>query len=147
MTVYELLDRNTPIGQILAHPEVEERCRRLAAEDTELHAALLAHSRVEGNVVVTDFRGLDPVPVGNRFLVFALFPKAAVALRVQRDPSHPHLMLTLGRNILHHECSANLGELAARYGGGGHEGAASIQLDGDADQLLERIVADLAATG
>ncbi len=33
---FELLDlisKNTPVDQILAHPEVEERCRRLEDED------------------------------------------------------------------------------------------------------------------
>ena len=143
MTVRQLLAARTPIAQVLEHPEVEERCRRLAAEDTELHAALEAHSHVEGNVLITDFRHLDRVPVGNRFLVFALFPQVDVAMRIQQDEGRPHVMVTLGHSILNRTCGVNLGELAARYGGGGHRGAASMRLTGDADLVLRGIVAEL----
>ena len=143
MTVRELLTQRAAIAQVLEHPEVEERCRRLAAEDTELHTALVAHSHVEGDVLITDFRNLDPVPVGNRFLVFALFPQINVAMRIQQDHGHPYLMVTLGHSIVNSSCSVNLGELAARYGGGGHRGAASIQLSGNANAQLRSIVAEL----
>lgn len=143
MTVRQLLAESTAIGQVLEHPEVEERCRRLANEDTELHTALKAHSRVEGNVLVTDFRGLDPVPVGNRFLVFALFPQVNVAMRIQRDAGSREVMVTLGHSVINRSCQVNLGELAARYGGGGHRGAASIRLAGDADAQLRSLVAAL----
>ena len=143
MTVRELLAERTAIAQVLAHPEVEERCRRLAAEDTELHSALMAHSRVHGKVLVTDFRALERVPVGNRFLVFALFPQIEVAVRIQRDEGHPHTMVTLGHSIVKPTCEVNLGKLAARHGGGGHRGAASIQLEGDADARIRAILAEL----
>ena len=144
MTVRELLAEGTAIGQLLEHPEVEDRCRRLAAEDTQLHAALKAHSRVEGNLLVTDFRGLDPVPVGNRFLVFALFPQVNVAMRIQRDAGSRNMMVTLGHSVVERSCEVNLGELAARYGGGGHRGAASIRLAGDAEPQLGGLVAELS---
>lgn len=143
MTVRELLAKRAPIDQVLEHPEVEERCRRLAAEDTELHAALEAKSRVEGNVLITDFRDLERVPVGNRFLVFALFPQIDVAMRIQRDEGRSDTMVTLGHSILKRTCGVNLGELAARFGGGGHRGAASIRLAGDAEAQLRGIVAEL----
>ena len=143
MTVRELLAARTDIAQVLEHPEVEERCRRLAAEDTELHTALTAHSHVEGNVLITDFRGLERVPVGNRFLVFALFPQIQVAVRIQRDEGHSRTMVTLGHSIVNRSCPVNLGALAARYGGGGHRGAASIRLEGDADATIRQILAEL----
>ncbi len=143
MTVRELLAAGAAISQVLEHPEVEERCRRLAAEDTELHTALEASSRVDANVLITDFRDLDPVPVGNRFLVFALFPQINVAVRVQRDAGRADTMVTLGHSIVDRSCQVNLGELAARYGGGGHRGAASIRLAGDADRQLHGLVAEL----
>ena len=112
MTVRELLADGTAIAQVLEHPEVEERCRRLASEDTQLHAALMAHSRVRGNLLITDFRGLEPVPVGNRFLVFALFPQVNVALRIQRDSGSRDTMVTLGHSVVERSCEVNLGELA-----------------------------------
>ena len=104
----------------------------------------MAHSRVEGKLLVTDFRGVDPVPVGSRFLVFALFPQINVALRIQRDAGSRDMMVTLGHSVVDRSCQVNLGELAARYGGGGHLGAASIRLAGDAEPQLRGLVAELS---
>ncbi len=147
LTVHEMLSHRTPIEQVLEHPAVEERCRRLETEETQLHAALQACSRVDGNVLITDFRDLEPVPVGNRFLVFALFPQINVALRIQRGERRRSPMLTLGHSILNRTCRTNLGELAARHGGGGHRGAASIELAEDPEAELREIVAELKAVG
>lgn len=147
MTLLDLLSKGTPMDQLLAHPQVAERCRRLEEEDIELHAALKGYSWIDGNVVVSDFRGLDRVPVGNRFLVFALFPRINVGVRLQWGPKRDFAMLTLGHSIINRTCRTNVGELAARYGGGGHRGAASIKLTDDADALIEMIVGELKANG
>jgi oligoribonuclease NrnB/cAMP/cGMP phosphodiesterase (DHH superfamily) len=147
MTLLDLLATNTSIEQILAHPEVEERCGRLEMEDIELHAALKVYSEVDGNVVVTDFRDLDPVPVGNRFLVFAVYPKINVEVRVQWRKDKKIPMLTLGHSIINRTCNTDVGELAARYGGGGHRGAGSLPLREDPDKTIAEVVAELKANG
>ena len=142
-----LLRKQTPIEQILEQPEVAHRCRRLEEDDIELHSALQAHSRVESNVVLTDFRGVERVPVGNRFLVFAVFPKINVALRVHWGPGKEYSMLSLGHSIINRTCRTNVGDLAARYGGGGHRGAGSIKLTEDADHQIQLIMAELLTNG
>ena len=144
--VLDLLLQQTPIEAILADPEVDQRCRRLETDDVELHKALQSHSRIEENVVFSDFRSLDPVPVGNRFLVFALFPQINVAARAQKRLDG-RTMLTLGHSIINRTCTTNVGELAARYGGGGHPGAGSIPLTEDSDQQIELILAELKTGG
>ncbi len=75
--------RDLPLAEVLALPEVRERVSALRERDQAFRGTALAHSRLEGEVVVTDFRPLPVLPVGNRFLVFTLFPQASVALRVQ----------------------------------------------------------------
>ncbi len=147
MTLMHLLIKKLPVEQVLSHPEVEKRCRRLEEEDLQLHAALKGYGVIHDNVVLTDFRGLDRVPVGNRFLVFALFPQVNVAVRVQWGPDKEFAMLTLGHSILNRTCRTNVGDLAARYGGGGHRGAGSIKLIEDPDIQIEAIVGELVANG
>ena len=147
MTLLHLLIKKLPVEQVLSHPEVEKRCRRLEEEDIQLHAALKGYSVVDDNVVLTDFRGVDRVPVGNRFLVFALFPHINVAVRVQWGPNQEFAMLTLGHSILNRTCRTNVGDLAARYGGGGHQGAGSIKLIEDPEYQIAAIVAELKANG
>src|SRR5262245_25828613 len=78
--------KQRPIDEIMASPEVQERAARIRAGDKGFREATLAHSRLDGNVVFTDFRGVEPTPVGNRFLVYTLFPQANVSLRVHWGP-------------------------------------------------------------
>jgi len=145
-TLLDFLIKKRPIEEILEDPSVEARCSRLESDDVELHRMLQSHSEVDRNVVFSDFRQLDSVPAGNRFLVFALYPEINVAARAQKRLDG-RSMLTLGHSILNRTCKTNVGELAARYGGGGHGGAASLPLGEDADQLIEMIVAELIAAG
>lgn len=145
-TLLDFLIKKRPIEEILEDPSVEARCSRLESDDVELHRMLQSHSEVDKNVVFSDFRQIESVPAGNRFLVFALYPQINVAVRAQRRLDG-RSMLTLGHSILNRTCKTNVGELAARYGGGGHRGAASVPLGEDADQLIEMIVAELIAAG
>ncbi len=148
LTLFRLLLDNQPIEQILTHSEVARRCRELDNNNAHLLDALRAYSEVRQNLVVTDFRQLERVPVGNRFLVFAAFPQINVAARIQWGPNREFMVVTLGHSIVNRSCRTNVGELAARFGGGGHQGAASIKLAGDdADERLELICEELVANG
>ncbi|MEM6792573.1 MAG: exopolyphosphatase [Acidobacteriota bacterium] len=146
-TLVEMLIRKTPLEQILAHPQVEERCRLLDEQAESFRQALDQHSRQDGNVIITDFRPLASPPVGNRFLVYALYPDANVSIRLQWGPQRQFQMLTLGHSIFNRTCQTNVGELAARYGGGGHKGAGSIPLMEDPDQQIQMVLGELKANG
>jgi hypothetical protein len=147
MTLLDLLVTNTPIDQILAYPEVQERLGRLEMEDIELHAALKVYTEIDGNVALTDFRDLDSVPVGNRFLVYAIYPKINVEVRVQWRKDMKTPMLTLGHSVINRTCKTDVGELASRYGGGGHRGAGSLPLKEEPDKTIAEIVAELKVNG
>ena len=126
-----LLDGLDPNGDLI---------RNLGLSATLTHAAAGCRRAAEERR-----DALERVPVGNRFLVFALFPQINVALRLERGADADSAMLSLGRSIINRMSDANLGELAARYGGGGHPGAASVRLEGDVDAALAGIVSDLGA--
>ena len=147
LLLLDMLVRRMPVEEMLEHPEVARRCRVMADSDAEFQEALRLHSSMEGNVVVTDFRGLDRVPVGNRFLVYAMYPRANVSLRLHWGPNREYPMLVLGHSIFNRTCRTNVGELAARYGGGGHRGAASIPLMDEPEQQIRLVLAELKANG
>lgn len=146
-TLVGLLMRKTPIDEVLAHPEVEKRTRLLDEQNEAFREALEQNSRVEANVVITDFRPVDDVPVGNRFLIYALYPQVNVSMRLQWGPQKQFQMCTLGHSIFNRTCNTNVGELAARYGGGGHKGAGSIPLMEDPDMQIQMILAELKSNG
>ena len=143
----DLLKIGTPIEHVLEDPGVKRRCDILDSENERFIEELKAYSRVEGNVVITDFRPLDHVPIGNRFLVYAIYPEVNVSVRIHWGPNRQFPMLLVGHSIFNRTCRTNVGELAARYGGGGHKGAGSIPLMDEPDQQIRMVVAELKANG
>jgi hypothetical protein len=136
------------IDEVLALPEVQDRVRRLKEEDRRFREATLAHSRLDGNVVFTDFRNVDPIPVGNRFIVYTLFPQANVSLRVHWGPSREHVAAAVGHSIFNRTCRTNVGVLMSTHGGGGHKGAGTCLLPAaEAEERIADIIAALKARG
>lgn len=140
--------RSMPLDEVLRAPQVVERVERMKAEDEKFRAALVACSRLEGNVVVTDFRGLAEIPVGNRFLVYTLFPDATVSVRLQWGPRREVVMATVGHNVFDRTSWSDIGQTMSLFGGGGHRGAGSCPLPpDDGDATLRRLLVELKRQG
>jgi hypothetical protein len=140
--------RSMPLDEVLRAPQVVERVERMKAEDEKFRKALLECSRLEANVVVTDFRGLTEIPVGNRFLVYTLFPEATVSVRLQWGPGREVVMATAGHNIFERSSWSDIGQTMSLFGGGGHRGAGSCPLPpDDGDATLRRLVGELKRQG
>jgi hypothetical protein len=142
------LVRDCPLEDVLRAPSVQERVQRMREQDQAFRAAAREHSRLEGGIVVTDFRDLAAIPVGNRFLVFTLFPEASAAVRVAWAPGRERVTVSAGRSILNRRSRANVGALMSLYGGGGHVGAGACELDpAAADAQIAEIVGALGRNG
>jgi hypothetical protein len=143
---HELLPalRTRPLAEVLALPSVAARVASMHEQDQAFRDAARAHSRLEGSVVVTDFRALATIPVGNRFLIFTLFPQASAAVRVQWAQGRERVTVSAGRSILNRSSRANIGVLMSLYGGGGVPGAGACTLDpAQADARIGEIVGSL----
>lgn len=144
-----LLDwlKTKPVDEILALPEVKRLTDRLQSEDQAFREALRQHSRLEGNVVVTDLRGVD-VPAGNRFLIYTLFPEANVSARLTTDPGGGTCTVSVGYSLFNRTCKTNVGNLLAEYGGGGLVGVGAAQFPADqAEAKFREIVRRLKEAG
>lgn len=140
--------RSMPLDEVLRSPQVVERVERMKAENEAFKKALLARSRVEANVVVTDFRDLAEIPVGNRFLVYTLFPESTVSVRLQWGPRREVVMATVGLNIFDRSSWCDVGQTMSLFGGGGHRGAGSCPLPpDDGDEALRRLLRELKRQG
>ena len=147
LRLLELL-KARPIEEILETPEVRGRVERIREQDAAFREATVARSRLDGNVVFTDFRDADPIPVGNRFLVYTLFPQANVSLRVHWGPTRQHVAAAVGHSIFNRTSRTNVGELMSRYGGGGHKGAGTCLLPAEkADTLIAEMIETLKRDG
>jgi hypothetical protein len=135
--------KEVPVEKILEHPEVKKRCDRVKKERDQFLRLLKKHSRLDGAVIVTDFRTLAEVPVGNRFLVYTLFPEGHSEVRLFRG-REGNTVAAVGHSIFNRACKVNVGKLCGRYGGGGHAGAGTCQFPDDAAEArIREIVAAL----
>ncbi len=137
--------KEVPLEKVLQHAEVKKRVDRVRAEEKAFAQFLEKNSRLDGSVVVTDLRRFKPaeVPVGNRFRVYALFPRSNVEMRIFNGHAGA-TVVAAGHSIFNRTCKVNVGKLLGKYGGGGHVGAGTCQLPPDqAEKGLAEILATL----
>lgn len=134
------------IRDILREPEVAERVRIYKENNETFLEELKAHSKAYGNVIITDFRPMERPPIGNRFLIYTLYPECNVSVRLQWGPQKKYVAATIGHSIFNRTCTVNIGHLCSDYGGGGHKGAGACILDPNmADVHVDEIVRILNA--
>ena len=137
--------KEVPLDKVLAHPEVSKRAQRVLSEQEEFKKLLKRCARQDGNVILTDLRGMKDKPVGNRFLVYTLFPNADVEVRLF-DGHKGAVVVAVGHSIFKRTCKVNVGKLLGKFGGGGHTGAGTAQLTpAGADEKIMRIIQELKA--
>lgn len=137
--------KDTPIDDILAVPTVDQRCREVIRENETWEKELRDHTRVENKISITDFRSLEQVPNGNRFLTYSIFPESIASVKIRYgSKTKETVQLSIGQSIFNRQCNVNIGKLLSRYGGGGHAGAGGCTMDSDtADDQLSEILAVL----
>jgi len=135
------------IYAILDDPEVDRRCREVTEENKAFKHHLEAHTTMVGRISVTDFRGLETVPSGNRFLTYSLFADSIASVKIRyAGQDKKEVLLSVGHSIFNPECRVNVGAMLARYGGGGHFGAGGCTLDAkDAQEKIDEILDILEA--
>ena len=101
------------------------------------------HSRVEGNVVVSDLRDFEDLPPANRFLVYVLVghEETNISIRLSMVKGGGKVSIQVGHNIFNRTSAVDVGALMASLGGGGHRGAGTCQVAAeDADRVLGEIL-------
>jgi hypothetical protein len=133
---------------VLADPQVAERVQILRDQQWSFMEHLIETSHTDGNVIITDVRGLRDAPLGNRFFIYTLFPDANVSVRIADGSTDAFKSIQVGHSIFNRTCKTSVGALMAHYGGGGHFGAGTAQpATADADRVVEEIVAVLKKNG
>lgn len=134
--------RTRPLDDVLNDSDMREQTEIFRRDEERFRQFLLKHSKMHDKVVVTDFRDIDNPPVGNRFLVYSVFPESNVSLRLQWGPQKKFVALNIGHSIFERSCNVNVGELCRNYGGGGHQGAGGCTLSPMAAALSIRIITE-----
>lgn len=151
---YELMEklmdacRVKSADEILADPDVAERVKVYHEQDKLFREMVQKVTRTDGNVIISDLRGVDPIYTGNRFLVYSLFPKQNISLWVVDGKGKINCSIACGHSILNRTSKSNVGALMLKYGGGGHPQVGTCQVPyGKADQIIGELVEQMKKDG
>jgi len=134
------------IDEILKNPDVDERVKLYFEQDELFREMVAAHSRLDGNVIITDLRGVEPIYTGNRFLIYSLYPDQNVSVWAIDGRGKQNCPIAVGHSVLNRTCKTDVGALMLKYGGGGHHQVGTCQVPyEDADRVIKEIVASMQA--
>ena len=131
-----------PIDKILALPDVKERVDLYVSHQAEAQDQILCCSTVHKNLVVLDLREQETIHPSNRFLIYALFPNTNISMHVMWGLKKQNVVFAMGKSILDRSSKTNIGELALKYGGGGHEAAGTCQIETERAEAIQRELID-----
>ena len=146
----ELIDycRQHSVDEILKLPHVAERVALYREHQEPFRSQLKLCSTVHQNLVVVDLRREETIYAGNRFVIYALFPECNVSMHVMWGLERRNTVFAMGKSIFNRTSRTNIGELALKYGGGGHVAAGTCQVDNDrAETVKAELIRQINADG
>lgn len=138
--------RNLPIDEILALPDVQERIKTYN-EQTQLFKAMIENNtKLDGNIIITDLRGVEQIWTGNRFYIYSMYPEQNVSLWIVDGKMKQNVSIACGYSILNRTCDTDIGKLMLKHGGGGHKMVGTCQVPYEkADEVIADIISNLKA--
>ncbi len=139
---------HTSIDEILELPDVKERVNLYFEHQVKFREQVERCSQIYKNLVVLDLRKEGTIWAGNRFMVYALFPHCNISCHVIWGRNKQNTVFAIGKSILNRTSKTNVGNLALKYGGGGHDAAGTCQIDNmKAEEVLNEIIEKINKDG
>lgn len=136
------------IEEIMANPDVGERVKRYREQDKLFRDMVAQSTKTDGNVIITDLRGAKEIFTGNRFMIYALYPKQNISVWLIDGRAKQNAVFSVGHSIINRTAKTNVGSLMFKYGGGGHTKVGTCQVPYEnADTALAEIVAKAKSDG
>ena len=136
------------IDEILEIPDVKERVELYFKYEEKSREQIKRCSTVHKNLVVLDLRNEEIIYPGNRFMIYALFPKQNISIHRMWGFKKQNQVFAVGKSILNRTSKTNIGALMLKYGGGGHENAGTCQISHEeADKVLDELIEQITTDG
>lgn len=119
--------RDKTTSQILEMPDVKERIEVYNEQTAKFKTMIENHTTLEGNLIVTDLRGVDPIYTGNRFMIYSMYPEQNISVWIVNGKDGKGCSAAVGYSVLNKTANVNVGSLMLKYGGGGHEKVGTCQ--------------------
>lgn len=140
--------KNQTIKEILEDPDVAERVELYNSHHVQFVEQINKCAKVYDNLVVLDLRDEDVIYSGNRFMIYALFPQCNISIHILWGFKKQNTVYAMGKSILDRSSKTNVGELALKYGGGGHNAAGTCQVGHEiAEKTLSEIIEKITTDG
>jgi nanoRNase/pAp phosphatase (c-di-AMP/oligoRNAs hydrolase) len=102
---------------------------------------MLENTKVSGEAIFIDFRGIENIPIGNRFLEYVLYPEQNISVRAVDGKDKQFFTISVGHSIINRTSDVDVGHLTLGYGGGGHKRAGACQVSyEDADKIIQEML-------
>lgn len=138
--------RDKSTQEILAMPDVQERIAVYNEQTEKFKEMVKAHTRTEGNLIISDLRGVDPIYTGNRFMIYSMYPQQNISAWIVSGRGGQGCSAACGYSILNKTSKVNVGSLMLKYGGGGHEKVGTCQFTNEnMETELPKMLKELSA--
>ena len=133
--------KNHSIEDILDLPDVKERTNLYFQHDTLAKDQIKRCTTIHGKLICLDLRDEETIYATNRFMVYAMYPDCNISIHVMWGLNKQNTVFAIGKSILDRSSKVDIGELALKYGGGGHENAGTCQIDHDStDEVMKELI-------
>ncbi|MCR5800204.1 MAG: exopolyphosphatase [Lachnospiraceae bacterium] len=138
--------QNKTTAEILEMEDVKERIEVYNEQTEKFKEMVKAHTRVDGNLIISDLRGVDPIYTGNRFMIYSMYPEQNVSAWIVSGKGGQGCSAAVGYSILNRTATLDVGKLMLKYRGGGHKKVGTCQFsDENMDTELPKMLEELSS--
>ena len=140
--------RTMKIDEILEIPDVAERAKLYMEQNQLFKSMIEKYTLVDGNVIITDLRGVNTIYSGNRFLVYSMYPKQNISIWMIDGKNKQNCAFAVGHSIINRTSKTDVGSLMLKNGGGGHKKVGTCQVPySEAESVLKTLIETMKADG
>lgn len=137
--------RTMSTDEILNLSDVQERIEVYFEQTAKFKEMVNKYTRTDGDVIISDLRGVDPIYTGNRFLIYSMYPKQNISAWIVSGKGGLGCSVAVGYSVLNRTSNIDVGSLMLKYGGGGHKAVGTCQfkneeIEAKLPKLLDELV-------
>lgn len=138
--------RTMTTEEILNLSDVRERIEVYFEQAEKFQEMVAKYTKVDGNLIISDLRGVDPIYSGNRFMIYSMYPEQNISAWIVNGRGGHGCSVAVGYSIINKTATLDVGALMLKYGGGGHRKVGTCQFsDETMGTELPKMLAELTA--
>lgn len=136
--------RTMSTDEILNFSDVQERIEIYFEQTARFKEMVSKYTRTDGDVIISDLRGVDPIYTGNRFLIYSMYPEQNISAWIVSGKGGLGCSVAVGYSVLNRTSDIDVGSLMLKYGGGGHKAVGTCQFkDEEIKDKLPKLLNEL----